>query len=222
MKKCLFAVLGILLLPLSGIATAQQSSVPASFAYNVKMGTGSGPSVTLALSVAVQSTASDGSRQAEVTVHIPWMRPLDGKRMNATLSPFGAIQIASTGDINKSYSQMQVAAESQAASGPMVQNFISPLDTFADALAAAPSQKAGTSWHAAAMQFVDVVYTITAHQQQNGRDTLSVTWASQGTGPAINGQGNYDPVAHLVVSLHSELRQAAGGQAAVTDIAMAP
>jgi hypothetical protein len=152
---------------------------------------------------------------------MPQMPPLDGKQMDATISPAGAISIGSTGEMPKNYSPTQIAAASAAMSGPMVQQFINPLNTFAAAVAAAPSQKTGTSWHALSPEQIDVVYTITGRQAQSGHDTLAVKMASpSGNGPSISGQGNYDPSAHLVVTLHSEVRQSPGGPSSITDVAL--
>lgn len=205
------------------IALAQQPQAQ-NFVYNLKLGSGAGSGMDLSMAFAIQSTAADGTRQATVLVNAPKMPPLNGKKMGAAISPAGAITIASTGDIAKHYSPTQAKAMSEAAMSPMVQMMIDPLNTFALACASAPSLKVGTSWHSFWNEGqTDVNYTVTGREQRAGRDTAVVTISTPGGGGAtLTGTGNYDPAAHMVVSLHSEIRQSATGPAGqVTDVTLA-
>ena len=199
-----------------------QASQTSPFVYNLKLGTGQGMGMNVSLAVDVRSMAADGTRVAKVTVKAPQMPPIDGKEVDASISPAGAITIASTGDMPQSYSPAQMKQASQAAMGPMIQMLINPLNTFAAGCAAAPLQNVGTSWHALSPEHIDVVFTIIGHQQIAGRDTLAIRMSSPSPGgPSYSGQGNYDTDAHLVVSLHSELHQSGqGGPSQVVDVAM--
>jgi hypothetical protein len=189
----------------------------------MKMGSGpGGGTIGLSLGFAIKSAAADGTRQAAMLVHFPMMRMMDGKKLDVTISPSGAVTVGSTGEIKAHYSPSQMKEASTAAQAPMMQMFLNALNWFADGCAAAPSQKVGTSWHAF-NTFVqsDIVYTVTGHEQQAGHDTIAVTMKSAGGGMSLSGQGNYDPVAHLVVSVHSQLQQAPGTPAQVVDAQIA-
>lgn len=224
MKHFVFGLLLPALLLTSTVATAQQSQSPASFTYNMKMGNGP-QSMSFSIGVTVKSTANDGTRNVGIAVSMPHM-PVDGKKMDATIAPSGVITVASTGQFNTNpgFSVQAAKANEAAAEGPMVQNFIAPLNVFAAGCAKAPSQKVGTTWHWFAMESqADVMYTITGHQQVAGRDTLAIAMKNAPGAPAtIHGQGTYDPAAHLVVSVHSETQQSmAAGVTQIFDAALA-
>jgi hypothetical protein len=218
------AVLASLVLT-SAVAIAQQAPAAAGFVYNMKMGAGQGSgAMDLSMGFTIKSAEPDGTRKATLTVKAPKMPPLNGKQVDATISPAGAIEIGSTGDIPKHYSPADAKALSVAATGPMLQMMINPLNAFAKGCGLAPSQNAGTSWHAFSNEAQsDVVYTITGREQRSGRDTIVVTMKSASSaGPSLTGQGDYDPAAHLVVTVHAEFKQSAQAtMGQVLDVEMA-
>jgi hypothetical protein len=219
-----FATILISIFLAQGLASAQ--SVPPAFAYKITMGAGPGTgSMEYSMDVAIKSTNADGSRPATLTIHVPKMPPLDKKTMDATISPFGAITVGSTGEMPKNYNPYSVAQAkqmSQAASGPMMQMLINPLNTFANGLANAPSFKTGATWQARSNETMsDITYTVTGHEQRNGRDTAVITMKSTPGGPSVTGQGNYDPISRLVVAVHCEIRQTPDAkEAQILDAAM--
>lgn len=202
-----------------------QSATPA-FAYKITMSAGAGTgSMDYSLDVAIKSKNADGSRTASLTIHAPKMPPLDQKTMDATFSPFGAITVGSTGQMPKNYNPYnaaQVKQMSDASTGPMMQMLINPLNTFANGLANAPSFKNGTTWQARSNEtMADITYTVTGHEQRNGRDTAVITMKSASGGPSVTGQGNYDPVSRLVIAVHCEIRQTPDAkEAQIVDVAM--
>ncbi len=225
MERALFAlVLPALLLAISTPSIAQQASAtPSGFVYNVKLGADHGGSMDISMDFTIASTAQDGARSASVLIRAPNMPPLNGKKVDATISSAGAITIGSTGDLKAHYSPAQAKAMAAAATAPMLQMMIDPLNVFAAGCGAAPSQKIGTSWRVFnTMTQSDIVFTITGREQRSGRDTLAVTMATpSATGPSYSGKGNYDPSVHLVANVHVELRQSAQGGAQVVDAALA-
>jgi hypothetical protein len=219
-KRLISGLLLPSLLLCSASAMAQQSGSPANFVYTIKTGMGGPSTLDISLAVTVTSTSRDGTRNANIAVHMPHM-PLDGKNVDATISPAGAITIASTGqfDTKGGYSAQSIQANEAAATAPMLQNMIAPLNTFASGCGKAPSQKTGASWHSLDETRNDMIYTISGREQRGGRDTLAITMKSAtGASATASGQGNYDPVAHLVVSLHSETHQMQAMQ--IVDVAL--
>jgi hypothetical protein len=186
-------------------ATALAQSPPApTFVYDITMSAGAATgSIRYTMDVAIEFTNPDGSRTASLTIHAPKMPPLDNKTANATLSPFGAITVGSTGEMPKGnynpYDAANVKQAAAASTGPMMQMMINPLNTFANGLSKA----------------------VTRHEQRNGRDTALITMKTSSNGPSITGQGNYDPVSRLVVAVHCEMRQNADAKdAQVLDAAI--
>jgi hypothetical protein len=206
----------VLTFVLAQAVTAAQNAPPAMFVYKMTMSAGSGSgSMDYSLDVAVKSTNPDGSRASSLTIHAPKMPPIDKKTVDATLTPSGAITIGSTGDMPKGninpYNSAQMKQMQAASIAPMLQSMIAPLNAFASGLAAAPSFKNGATWQAHSDEaMADVTYTVTGHEQRNGRDTAVITMKSSSSGPSVSGHGNYDPVAHVVVAVHCEIRQTAG------------
>lgn len=210
-------------------AIALAQSPPQALSYKVTMSAGAGTgSMDYTMDVAIKSTNPDGSRAAALTVHAPKMPPLNNKTMDATLSPFGAITVGSTGDMPKGnynpFNAGQVKQMAQASNGPMMQMLIGPFNTFANGLAQAPSFKNGATWHARSNEaMADVTYTVTGREQRNGRDTAIITMTSSSSGPSVTGKGNYDPASHLVIAVHCEIRQTADAkEAQVIDAALNP
>jgi|GEM_PF-4709028 len=225
MKRLLFGLLLPSMLLPAAVAGAQQGQAPASFAYNLKAGMGQGPTLDLSLAVTITSTAQDGTRRANIVVRMPRM-PLDGKKVEATISPAGALMIASTGQFNTSpgMNPQSIKTNAEAATAPMLQNFIAPINSFASGCAKAPSQKPGATWHAYSKELnADVIYSISGREQHAGRDTLAITMKSaSGASATVSGHGNYDPAAHLVVNVHSEVIQSVDPSATqVLDAALA-
>lgn len=207
---------------------AAQSPPPPTFVYKMTMGAGPGTgSMDYTMDVAITSTEPDGTRKATLTLHASKMMQLDKKSVDATISPFGGITVGSTGEMPKNYNPFDIAAGkqmAQASQGPMVQMMINPLNTFANGFEKAPPLKPGATWHVFSNQTgADVQYTVTGQEQRNGRNTVVVTMKNpSNTGASVTGQGNYDPVAHLVVAMHCEIRQTPedkNGQ--IVDVAMA-
>jgi len=223
-----FASVFVLLLLSQAVAVAQ-SPPPPTFVYKMTMGAGPGSgSMDYSMDVAITATQPDGTRNAKVTMHASKMPPIDNKTLDASISPFGALNIGSTGEMPKGnfnpYNMAAAKQMSEAAQGPMVQMMINPMNAFANGFAKAPALKLGATWHAFSNEaMADVQYTVTGREQRNGRDTVVVTMQTpSSSGPSVTGQGNYDPAAHLVVAAHCEIRQAAqdkNGQ--IIDVAMA-
>lgn len=212
MARCIFGAVIAALLLTSALADAQQTPAAAGFVYDLKMGAGPGSgAMDLSMAFTIKSAEPDGTRKAILTVKAGKMPPLNGKQVDASISPAGAIAIGSTGDMPKNYSPAEAKALSSAATGPMLQMMINPLNAFANGCGLAPSQHAGTSWHAFSNEAQsDVVYTITGREQRSGRDAIVVTMKSTSSaGPSLTGQGTYDPAAHLVVTMHAEFKQSA-------------
>ena len=208
-------------------AAALAQSAPPTLVYKINMGTGAKTgSIDYTMDVVIKSTNPDGSRSASLTIHAPKMPPINNKTMDATLSPFGAITVGSTGEMPKGnfnpFNMGQAKQMAEATNGPMVQMMINPFNTFANGLANAPSFKNGVTWHSQSNEaMADITYTVTSHEQRNGRDTAIVTMKSAPNGPFVTGQGNYDPAARLVVAVHCEIRQTADAkEAQVLDMAM--
>ncbi len=221
-----FAMVFAVLLLAQTVALAQ-SPPPPTFVYKATMGAGPGTgSMDYSIDVAIVGTQADGTRTAALTMHAPKMMQLNNKTLDATISPFGALAVGSTGEMPKNYSPYNMAAAkqmSQAAQGPMVQMMLNPMNTFANGFAKAPALKTGATWHAFSNEaMADIQYTVTGREQRNGRDTVIVTMQTpSSSGPSVTGQGNYDPAAHLVVAAHCEIRQTAqdkNGQ--ILDVAM--
>lgn len=216
-------LLGLFLLT-QAVALAQ--SPPPTFSYKITMSGGAGTgSMDYTMDVTIKGTNPDGSRQAGLTIHAPKMPPVDNKSMDATLSPFGAITIGSTGEMPKHFNPYNIAQAKQMAqfaNGPMMQMIINPLNAFANGLAAAPSFKTGATWQAHSDEaMADVTYTVTGHEQRGGHDTAVIAMKSSSSGPSVSGRGNYDLVSHLVVAAHSEIRQTADAkQAQVLDVVL--
>lgn len=209
-------------------ATAVAQSPPApTFVYNITMGGGPGSgSMDYKMNVAITSTSPDGSRTAAVTMNAPKMPPVDKKTFDATITPFGVINIGSTGEMPKGgYSPFDMGKAkqaAQAAQAPMLQMMLDPMNTFAGGLSKAPSFKTGATWQAqSGVAMTTITYTVTGHEQRNGRDTAIITMKSAPNGASVTGQGNYDPAGRLVVAAHCEIRQSADAkEAQVLDLAM--
>lgn len=221
-----FATFLISLTFLQGVAIAQ-SAPPSSFVYKITMSGGAGTgSMDYRMDIAIRSTNPDGSRPASLTIHAPKMPPIDNKTMAATLTPFGAITVGSTGEMPKGsynpFNAAQVKQMSEASTGPMMQMLINPFNTFANGLSKAPSFKTGSAWQARSNEAIaDITYTVTRHEQRNGRDTAVIAMKSSPNGPSVTGQGNYDPASRLVVAVHCEIRQSPDAKdAQVLDVAM--
>lgn len=206
------------LLALANTAAAAQSAPPSTptFIYQIARSGAGGPSSTMSLDVAVLSTQPDGTRKASLVVHAPKM-PVDNQRIDATISPSGSFSLASTGTMPQHFnpfSAHDIKAAQQTSVGPMVQMMIGPINAFASAFANAPaSLKTGATWHAFSYETGgDVIYTVTGNEQRNGRDTIALSMKSAGastTGATVSGQGLYDATGHVVVAVHSEMRQSA-------------
>jgi hypothetical protein len=222
-----FATLLALCVLMQAVAFAENPPPP-TFVYKITMSAGAGSgSMDYTMDVAVKSTNPDGSRPASLTLHAPKLPPMNNKTVGATLSPFGAITVGSTGEMPKGYNPFNAAQVKQmqdAASGPMVQMLINPFNTFANGLSKAPSFKTGSTWQARSNEtMADVTYTVTGHEQRNGRDTAVITMQSPPNGPSVTGRGYYDPASHLIVAVHCEIRQTPDAKdAQVLDVAMSP
>lgn len=221
-----FVPILVSLVLMQAVALAQ-SPPPPTFVYKINMGAGAGTgSMDYTIDVAIKSTNPDGSRPASLTIHAPKMPPLNNKTMDATLTPFGAISVGSTGEMPKGnynpFNAAQVKQMAEASNGPMMQMVLNPFNTFASGLSKAPSFKNGATWQAHSNEaMADVTYTVTGHEQRSGHDTAVITMKSSSTGPTVAGQGNYDPGSRLVVAVHCEIRQTADAkQAQVLDVAM--
>lgn len=225
-----YRIFGSMLLCVLFIQTIALAQSPApTFVYKITMGAGAGTaSMQYTMDVAIKSTNADGSRPASLTIHAPQMMPIDNKTLNATLTPFGGITVGSTGEMPKGnynpFNLGQAKQMSEASTGPMMQMMINPLNTFAAGLSSAPSFKDGVTWQAQSKETMALItYTVTGHEQVNGRDTVVITMKSSPDGPSVTGQGDYDPAARLVVAAHCEIRQTAGAkEAQVFDVAMNP
>lgn len=223
MKHATFvSALPALLLTICVPAIAQQTPAAPGFTYSMKLGTGQGTGMDVSMAVTVTSTDSGGTRSASIVVGAPKMPPLNGKKVGATISPAGEITIASTGDLTQRFSPANGKAMSDAATAPMLQMMLDPLNVFAAGCGAAPSQKIGTSWHLYnTMMQVDVLYRITGHERRAGRDTIVVRMVTPSpSGAAYRGQGDYDPARHLVANVHVELSRGQGAPAQVVDAAL--
>lgn len=209
MKHLIFGLLLPSLLLASAPASAQQSPTPSNFTYNMKMGNGP-QTINFSVAVTVKSTERNGTRNVGIALSMPHM-PMDGKKVDGTIAPSGEITIASTGQFNTNpgFSISAAKANEAAATGPMIQNFIAPLNDFAAGCAKAPSKKVGATWHAfQQLTQTDVIYTITGREQSGGHDTLAISMKSvPGAQATIVGQGNYDATAHLATNVHSETEQ---------------
>src|SRR5689334_15699024 len=81
-------------------AVAVAQTATPSFVYKVTMSAGAGTgSMDYTIDVAIKSTNADGSRPVNLTIHAPQMPPLNNKAMDATLTPYGAISVGSTGQM---------------------------------------------------------------------------------------------------------------------------
>ncbi len=226
MKHSKYIFAATLLLSMQSVAIAQ-SPPPTTFVYKMTMGAGPGSgSMDYTMDVAIKSTNADGSRAAALTLHAAKMPPVDKKTFDATITPFGVISVASTGEMPTGhfnpFSAAQAKQEAQAAQGPMLQMMVDPLNTFAGGLSKAPSFKNGATWQAQSGAAMTIItYTVTGHEQRNGRDTAIITMKSAPNGASVTGQGNYDPAGRLVVAVHCEIRQTADSkEAQVLDVAM--
>lgn len=227
MKHRTFATILVSLFLMQAVAIAQSAPPPA-FAYKIAMSAGAGTgSMDYTMDVAIKSTNADGSRPVSLTIHAPKMPPLNNKKMDATLTPYGAISVASTGQMPTGgfnpFNTAQVKQMQQASTGPMMQMLINPFNTFANGLANAPSFKNGATWQAHSNEaMADIKYTVTGHEQRNGRDTAVITMTTPASsGPSVTGKGNYDSASHLVVAVHCEIRQTPDAkEAQVLDVAM--
>ncbi len=225
MKRCNLGLILPLLLPMSAVAVAQQGSATQGFVYNMKMGDAKSGSMDFSMAFTIKATAQDGTRNASLVVKSPKIPPLDGKKLDATISPAGAISIGSTGDITKHYSVLQSSCRGGRRDWPDAANAYQPhqrlcfgllayaLAEIRNILACVFERKPGGRrlHHHRARASLPVAI----------RSFVTMKGASD-SGPSVTGQGNYDPVAHLVVNLHSILRltpQAAQGQE--VDVAMA-
>jgi hypothetical protein len=227
MKYWTFALILLSFVVAQTIAVAQ-SPPPATFVYKITMGGGPGTgSMDYTMDVAIISTQPDGARKATLTLHAPKMMPVDKKQFDATISPFGVLTVASTGEMPKNDNPFNMAAAkqmAQAAQGPQLQMMINPLNVFANGFAKAPTLKQGATWHVFSNETgADVQYTVAGREQRNGRDTVIVTMQNpSNSGATVSGQGNYDTAAHLVVNVHCEIKQTPqdkNGQ--IIDVAMA-
>lgn len=226
MTNRMFSAIFLSLVLSQAICAAQ--SAPPSFVYKITMGAGPGSgSMDYTMDVAIKSTNPDGSRAVSLTIHGSKMPMINNKTMDATLTPFGAIAVGSTGEMPKSMNPYSIAQQKQmmqAAGGPMLQMMLNPLNAFAGGLSSAPSFKNGATWHADSSEVMtEITYTVTGHEVRNGRDTAVITMKSAAGGPSVTGQGNYDPAAHLVIAVHCEIRQTATDkQGQILDVAMTP
>lgn len=213
----------ILVFLMQAVALAQ--GPPSTYVYKMTMSSAGTGSMDYTMDIAIQTANPDGSRQATLTIHAPKMPPLNNTSMDATLSPFGAIIVGSTGEMPKNFNPFNIGQAKQmqrASNGPMIQSFLTPFNTFASGLSNAPSFKNGATWKALSNDtMAEVTYTVTRHEQRNGRNTAVVTMKTGSNGPSVTGQGNYDPASRLVVALHCEIRQTADAkQAQVLDAVM--
>ena len=213
MKHWIFTRILVCFLLVQAVALPQ--TPPQAFVYKITMSGGAGTgSMDYTMDVAIKSTNADGSRPASLTIHAPKMPPLDKKTMDATLTPSGAITVGSTGEMPTGgfnpYNVAKVKQMQAASTGPLLQTLINPFNAFASGLSAAPSFKTGATWHAQSGEaMADVIYTVTGHEQRNGRDTAVITMKTSPGGASVTGQGNYDPQSRLVIAVHSEIRQSA-------------
>lgn len=225
---CALAIFSITAVP----ASAQTRAAGTTISYDYTQG-GAGPGMgkgamqTTTLSFNIDRIDADGSAHANVTTQMPHVPGGDSPTFEATLMPSGAIvpkydpNMRPHFSLSKSY--MRSLSGNSFAQQLTMQLGMVNFNALADECSKR-KLRIGQTWQATStgMMPASVRFTVTGRQQQAGRDVfvVSMETGSGGMG-ATTGQGYYDPVAHLVVGLHSTMA-GPGGQGQVTDITLKP
>ena len=185
---------------------------------------GAGHTSKLTITLAIDRIDADGSAHAATSAQMPGMS--QGVSFESTITPAGAI--LAKYDPNKKphvgMSNAEIMALAANAMAQQVPNIFGGFNAFA-ASCAQRTLKVGDSWTAAGsvMPPLDVVYTVTGRQTQQGHDVFAVSITNvKGSTVPISGQAYYDPSAHLVVGYHTEIKSENSAESETTDVLLHP
>lgn len=205
---------------LTAVAIAQERKAGDQLVYTVQMGGGTGAKLMSSdMTVAIDSVDPDGSAHTKISMSMPGA----GKTtVEAAMSPAGEL-ITKLGDTKPSMSMSKSAAAAMSMNS-MLGIILGPFNGLASGAAAHGALRLNDSWHGTAgLMPIDLTYKVTGTKEVSGHQATVVSIQSENSGMGqITGEGYYDPAAHLVVGIHSEMKGQAAGQSSVTDIMLKP
>lgn len=218
----------VVLVLMSGAVNAQERKIGDLLTYDfessgqgARMGAGKGTGMTLVL--AVDRINPDGSAHANGSFQVAGMPKGMVPPIDTTISPSGAIVTKQIPNVHPHYgwsTQEQLAvASNQMVLGLQNQLAMVNFNAFADGCARR-TLHIGDSWESPSERFagMNLRYKVTGREQHLGHDAFAVSMQSADN--SMTGQGYYDPAAHLVVAVHSEMTNAK--EAAIFDVALHP
>jgi hypothetical protein len=190
-------------------------------------GMGAGRDTGMTLVLDIDRVDADGSSHAKASLQGALIPKKLNVTFEGTIAASGAINLKFDPNLQPQVGESRERAESlgtNAAAYMMQQELsMSNFNAFADGCAQ-HELSTGATW-SAPMDMppgVDVRYSVTGREQRVGRDVFAVTMQSeQNPMGSLSGVGYYDPVAHLVVTLHAELKSTNYKSSMTTDISLA-
>lgn len=173
---------------------------------------------TFTMTVAIKSTDRSGTRHAIIALHAPKGQSISETPEGATVAPSGAIhpEDARTEAPLNDMTQAEVTELNATYVGALMTARLRSFNSFAVACARQKKLTPGTSWSGimrSGRRTLNVVYTSKSAEQRAGRSTMLVTMQSSTlSGPQFIGEGYYDPLARLVVSMHYDGPATFGGE----------
>lgn len=207
------------------LAVAQERQTGDRFVYTMQMGMGTMPGMKSEMTVKIDRVDPDGSAHANVSLSSPHA---SDTTFEATLSPAGEIIPPKLDTTKKPTMGMSPSAQKELAgnyAAQMIAMNLRGFNALAAACAAHGALHANDSWHATttdAMQTV-VSYKVTGTKEVAGHQGFVVAMQSDpGAMMGFSGEGYYDPAAHLVLGVHTEMSGGGPGQSQVTEIMLKP
>jgi len=221
----LIAVLALVVLP-SALALAQERRAGDQLVYDVSTsgqgGTMGGKTMAITLTFTIKSVDADGTAHADAMVAAPQLPQTGQTPFEVTIAPSGALLPQYDPNMKPTYNMSQAQGSALAANefalGEINQLKLTNFNGLANACAQR-TLHVGDTWQGSLeMPAIPITYKVSGHQQQHGHDVFAVDMEG-GEGPAsFSAQGQCDVTAHLVVSIHTQLKNATAAE--VTDVTL--
>jgi len=221
----LIVALALLVLP-SALGLAQERRAGDQLVYDMstsgqdsKMG---GKTTAMTLTFTIKSVDADGTAHADGIVAAPQLPKTGQTPFQVTIAPSGALLPQYDPNMKPTYNMSQAQANALAANAFALSQINQFKLTNFNGLANACAQRTlhvGDTWQGSLEMFaIPITYKVTGHQQQRGHDVFAVDMEG-GEGPAsFSAQGQCDVTAHLIVSIHTQLKNATTAE--VTDVTL--
>ncbi len=218
----------------TAIALAQERKPGDRLAYDITSSGQSGqkgtPGYTMTMTLTVKSIDPDGTSHATGTMSMPKVPQMGQASFQATISPGGAIVPQFDPNMkptaHMSNEQLMAFGGNEMAMSTLVQFRMANFNGLANACAQR-TLKVGDSWQAPSDSTIpmNVKYTVTGREQEQGHDAFAIAMEGSAESPtqaaSLSAKGYCDPEAHLVVSIHSEMKNSSN-QSGITDIVLRP